>query len=294
MTLLDTPRFTVLLLACLGGAAGAHVTLPPGGATAGTVYPAAFRVGHACDGAAATTALEVRLPEGFVPVDAPSRPGWTVRIAPGLVRWTADSAATALPASQKTRFVVRGRLPAQPGTLWFKALQVCDSGRADWATVPAGPDDKPAFPAARLDVLAPGVAPVAVSDAWIRPSVPGQRSTGAYARFTAGAGARLVGGEAIGVGSVEVHEMRLDGNVMRMRELAEGLELPPGDPVQLEPGGRHLMLSGLDRPLLAGTRVPLRLRFVDAEGRRSELQVEVPVGVPRDAPAPPAGGHAGH
>lgn len=274
-----TLRHTLLLgLACFAASAvHAHVTLPPGGATAGTVYPAAFRVGHACRDAAATTAITVRVPPGFTPLDAPARPGWTISVTPTEVSWTASSPQAALPAKERTSFVVRGRLAATPATLWFKVLQVCDTGRADWAEVPAREGDKPEFPAARLDVLPAGVAPVDVRDAWARSTVEGQRSTGVYARLTAGAGARLVGASSPWAETVEVHEMKMVGDVMRMRALDAGLDLPPGESVDLQPGGFHVMVTGLRRALPEGTALPLTLRFVDRDGRPGELSVQVPV-----------------
>lgn len=266
-----------LALGLAGAAAGhAHVTLPPGGATAGTVYPAAFRVGHACKDATATTAVKVRVPAGFVPTDAPAKPGWTIAVAPNEVTWTATGPQAALPAKERTSFVVRGRLADTPSTLWFKVLQVCDNGSADWAEVPAREGDKPEFPAVRLDVLPAGVAPVDVRDAWARSTVEGQRSTGVYARLTAGAGARLVGASSPWAETVEVHEMKMVGDVMRMRALDSGLDLPPGEAVELQPGGYHVMVTGLKRVLPPGTALPVTLRFVDRDGRAGELSLQVP------------------
>ncbi|GAP38704.1 copper chaperone PCu(A)C [Piscinibacter sakaiensis] len=286
-----------LALAGAAGSSQAHVTLPPGGATAGSVYPAAFRVGHACKDASATTALVVRVPAGFEPLDAPPRPGWRVSVGPQEVRWTAEGPAQALPDKERARFVVRGRLTGTPGTLWFKVRQACDRGEADWSEVPASDSDKPAFPAARLEVLAPGLAPVEVREPWARATVAGQGAAGVYAQLTAGAGARLVGGRSPLAAAVEVHEMRMEGSVMRMRELADGLPLPPAEPVTLAPGGLHLMLTGLKQPLAAGSVLPLTLQFVDADGRRSERTLEVPVRAADAAPAgagAAGGGHAHH
>jgi len=145
----------LVAMATASAAASAHVTLPPGGATAGDSYAAAFRVGHACSGARSTTGVTVRIPEGFSVQQAEPRPGWTLLTSAGSVSWRADSPRSALPAAERAEFVVRGTLTTKPGPLWFKVLQSCDVGSADWAEVPATAADKPAFPAARLDVLAP-------------------------------------------------------------------------------------------------------------------------------------------
>ncbi|MFT3717557.1 copper chaperone PCu(A)C [Pseudorhodoferax sp.] len=274
-----------------GASAFAHVALPPGGATAGSDYEAAFRVGHACQGAKATTGLTVRLPpQGFTLLDVPARTGWKIERDAGTVRWTADSAASALPADQPAEFVLRGRLGSTPGPLYFKVLQHCDTGSTDWAQLPSGAaGEKLPLPAARLDVLPPGVAAVHVQDGWVRASVPGQRGTGAFMKLQAPAGARLVAVESPAAGVAEVHEMKLEGDVMRMRAV-DALPLPPRQTVELKPGGYHVMLMDLKQALPAGSTVPLTLRFKDAAGADARLEVELPV---RSAPAQAAAG-AGH
>ena len=257
--------------------ASAHVTLPPGGATAGDNYAAAFRVGHACSGARSTTGITVRFPEGFYVQKAEPRPGWTLATTPGSVTWRAASAGAALPDKERAEFVVHGRLPAQPGTLWFKVLQSCDVGSVDWAEVPVATTDKPAFPAARLDLLAPGVAAVEVRDAWVRTAVEGQSGTGAFMTLVAPSGARLVRVTTPAAGIAEVHEMKMQGDVMRMRAVAGGLDLPLRQAVELKPGGYHLMLMDLKKALAVGETVPLELEFVDRAGRKAVAKVQAPV-----------------
>jgi periplasmic copper chaperone A len=269
-------------------AASAHVTLPPGGATAGSDYEAAFRVGHACTDAQATTGITVRLPEGFRLSEAQARKGWTLATSAREVAWKAESPATALPGAERAEFIVRGKLTDQPGPLYFKVLQTCDKGSADWAQLPGGAD-KQAFPAARLDVLAPGVAAVDVRDAWVRPTVPGQSGTGAFMKLNAPSGARLVGVSTPAAGIAEVHEMKMEGDTMRMREVKGGLSLPARQTVELKPSGYHVMLMDLKQPLPKGATVPMTLRFEDAKGAASTLAVQVPVGAPPESAAAPAG-----
>src|SRR6218665_3397258 len=88
---MTTMRTFLLPLVVAAAPAFAHVTLPPGGAAAGSDYEAAFRVGHACEGAPATTAITVRLPEGFTLAEAQPRAGWTLASSPREVRWTAEA-----------------------------------------------------------------------------------------------------------------------------------------------------------------------------------------------------------
>ncbi len=270
----------------------AHVTLPPGGAAAGSEYEAAFRVGHSCKDTAATTGITVRLPEGFTLAQAQPRDGWTLASDAREVRWTAGPGA-GLPDKERAEFIVRGTLTQQPGTLWFKVLQTCGSASADWAQLPGGDANaKLPFPAARLDVLPSGVAAVDVKNAWVRQTVPGQSGTGAFMQLQAPQGATLVGVSTPVAGVAEVHEMQMDGGTMRMRELKNGLPLPARQTVELKPGGYHLMLMDLKQPLAKGATVPLSLQFVDGQGAKSVREVQVPVGAPDGAGA---GGHAhGH
>jgi copper(I)-binding protein len=124
--------------------------------------------------------------------------------------------------------------------------------------------------------LAQAVAPVAVSGAWARPIVAGQDSTGAYMTLTAREPLTLLGADSAAAGIIEIHEMKMVGDVMKMRA-AETLPLTVGRPLELKPGGFHFMLMDLKAPFKAGTKVSLTLRFKDAKGQVSRLPVTVPV-----------------
>ncbi len=158
-------------------------------------------------------------------------------------------------------------------------------------SVPAASGAKPASPSAPT-----ASGPVRVDGAWIRASVAGQSGTGAFMRLTASEPLRLVGVASPAADVAEVHEMRMDGDVMRMRAVPGGLDLPAGQAVDLRPGGYHLMLMALKAPLQAGTQVPLTLVLRDARGqlRRQEIQVPVSLRAPAGAPAAAASGAAGH
>lgn len=97
---------------------------------------------------------------------------------------------------------------------------------------------------------------------WARPTLPGQMAGGGYLSISnlGTVADRLLGGSTAAAAAVEVHEMRMEGDVMRMREL-KALDLPPGKVVTLAPGGLHLMLTGLKAPLKDSDRVALKLRF---------------------------------
>jgi copper(I)-binding protein len=119
-------------------------------------------------------------------------------------------------------------------------------------------------------------AQVGIANAWVRASVPGQQATGAFMQITARQPARLVGASSPVAASAEVHEMKMEGDVMRMRALPL-LDLPAGQAVALEPGGHHIMLIGLKRPLAVGETVPLTLTVQDADGQTRAIEVAAPV-----------------
>ena len=121
-----------------------------------------------------------------------------------------------------------------------------------------------------------GTANVDVKDAWVRSSVPGQMGTGAFMKITAKTGTQLVGVSSPVAGVGEVHEMKMDGDIMKMRALP-ALDLPAGKTVELKPGGYHVMLMDLKQPLLKDSKVPLTLTFKDAKGIQSKLDLTLPV-----------------
>ena len=135
-------------------------------------------------------------------------------------------------------------------------------------------------------------AHVKVENAWARASVPGQQASGAFMRLTAEEPLKLVGVETTAAGVAEVHEMKMEGDVMRMRAI-EALDLPQGVAVDLKPGGYHLMLQQLKGPLVKDTQVPITLVFKDAKGEQSRLSLQVPVRMVAPGAAA-AKGHEGH
>ncbi|MHB0972745.1 MAG: copper chaperone PCu(A)C [Thiobacillus sp.] len=126
--------------------------------------------------------------------------------------------------------------------------------------------------AASLAAHAAWAANISVTDAWARATMPGQPVSGAYMRIQADADARLVGVSSSVVPRVEVHEMSMDGGVMRMREV-KTIDLPKGKTVSLQPGGFHLMLMNLKKPIAAGDVIPLTLT-VESGGKRQTVEVK--------------------
>lgn len=129
-------------------------------------------------------------------------------------------------------------------------------------------------------------AQVVVADPWVRATVPQQQASGAFMKLTAPKGTRLVEARSPVAGVVEIHEMAMDGNVMRMRAIT-GLDLPAGRAVELKPGGWHVMLMGLKQTLNAGDTVPITLVFENPDRSRETVEVKAPV---RALNAQPRGG----
>lgn len=120
---------------------------------------------------------------------------------------------------------------------------------------------------------------IAIVNPWSRETAPGQEIGGAFLTVAnTGQGAdRLLGGTSPVAREVQVHTVDIADGVMRMRQLAEGLEIPAGETVTLAPGGYHLMLMDLDRSLAQGEPVPLTLEFERAGAIQVELAVQ-PIG----------------
>jgi copper(I)-binding protein len=119
-------------------------------------------------------------------------------------------------------------------------------------------------------------AQVTVKEAWVRATVPQQQATGAFMQLNAAKDTRLVSASSPVTPVVEVHEMAMQDNVMRMRQVP-ALELPAGKTVELKPGGYHVMLLDLKQQVKEGDTVPLTLVFEGKDGKRETLEVKAPV-----------------
>lgn len=273
----------------------AHVTLETAEAAPGSTYKAVLRIGHGC-GAAATRELRVQIPEGVIAVKPMPKPGWTLEtvtaaygksydyygspLTEGVreIVWTGD-----LPDAWYDEFVFRVYLT--PGleagqTVYFPTRQVCEGAEENWAQIPAAGQDPHA-----LDAPAPGVKLVAakgaeqhhapagqqvgdlvVSEGFSRATAPSAKVAGGFVTIAnKGAAAdRLISAEVDFAAEAQIHEMSMQGDVMKMRELPEGVEIPAGGTVELKSGGLHLMFLGLTRPLTEGETVPVTLTFEKA------------------------------
>lgn len=132
------------------------------------------------------------------------------------------------------------------------------------------------------------VGSLKIDHPWTRATPKGAAVAGGYLKITNNGAApdRLVGGTFVNAGRLEVHEMKMDNGVMQMRPLAAGLEIKPGQTVELKPGSFHLMFMELKAPVEQGKRIKGTLTFEKAGTVEVEYAVE--------AVGSPPGGHHGH
>ena len=120
------------------------------------------------------------------------------------------------------------------------------------------------------------MAQVTASDAWVRATVPVQKSAGAFLSLQSVQAVRLVGASSPVAGTVEMHQMEMSGQTMKMKAV-DGIDLPAGQKVDLAKAGYHLMFLGLKGQLKDGDTVPVTLTLEDAAKKRDTVTVNVPV-----------------
>ncbi len=117
---------------------------------------------------------------------------------------------------------------------------------------------------------------VVVMDNWVRANAPGQKVGAAYMTLLSAQDSTMIKVEADIAGSVEIHSMSMENGIMKMRMLEE-LPLKAGKAEKLAPGGFHLMLFDLKKPLTAGENVNFTLSFKDSAGNIARQQVAMPI-----------------
>jgi len=280
-----------LMLTSLAGAATAHVTLQETQAAAGQTTKITLRVPHGCDGQA-TTAISVTLPEGFDGVKPMPKPGWTLAIDSGadgktahVITWSGGD----LPDAYYDEFVLRGTVAKDvaPGTvLAFPTAQSCGGTVEHWEgqhapklSVTAALSD--AMPMAHDHAAMAGSAQLGdltLSDGFTRATLPHAPVGGGFVTITntGKTDDRLVSASTPVAGETQIHEMKMQGDVMKMAELPDGIVIPAGQTVTLAPGGYHLMFMKLAQPLVEGGSVPLTLNFEKAGSVTITLKVAAP------------------
>lgn len=312
--------FCVAAAACMPVAL-AHPSFETRSAVIGTSFKAVIKLPHGCDGSP-TTRVRVLIPEGVISVKPKPMQGWSIETRRGAYqRSYAYYHGAALTEGVK-EIVWSGRLPddyfdefvfagfladsLEAGTtLHFPVYQECEKGSHAWIDIPASGQNSHA-----LKSPAPGIALLPVADKkapaqsfkigslvieapWARATPGGAQVGGGYMKITnSGKEAdRLIGGSLPIAGEVEVHEMTMVGDLMKMRRLPDGLEIKPGATVELKPGGSHLMFTGLRGGLKAGEAIRGTLVFQKAGTVEVEYRV-APIGAQSGGGG--GGGHSHH
>ena len=120
------------------------------------------------------------------------------------------------------------------------------------------------------------LAEVAISEAWVRATAPGQKVGAAYMTLQSPQAMKLFYAETKSADEVEIHSMSMTNGIMKMRKL-DTLNLQPNKPEKLAPGGFHLMLFGLKAPLKAGEKVTLKLCFKDEKDQITHQEITLPI-----------------
>ncbi|MBE7733384.1 copper chaperone PCu(A)C [Devosia faecipullorum] len=309
---------TATLLAALSAPAMAHSSFLVQEAEIGASFRAALRVPHGC-GAEATHTIRIQIPEGFYAVKPMPKAGWTLETLTGPYQhiyrnhgeevsqgvteiiWSGGDLASDF----YDEFVFVGTFAdrLEPGDMYFPAIQECANGQEAWTDI-GGNGEMPA-PKVRLvagaqhahddhhqdaPTNAVTVGDIAISGAFTRATLPNAPVAGGFLTLTNNGSADdvLVSASSDVAKETQIHEMAMDGNVMKMRQLTDGVVLPAGESVTLKPGGFHIMFMGLKAPLVEGESVEVTLNFAKAG------PVAVSLAVGSAAAAAPAEDHSGH
>ncbi|MCV6594514.1 MAG: DUF1775 domain-containing protein [Silicimonas sp.] len=294
-------------------AADAHATLEEKSAVIGKTTKLTLRVPHGCKGEATHT-VRIEIPEGFYAVKPMPKAGWTLETETGAYETSYINHGRTMTEGVRAviwsggdlqndwydEFVIRGAVGPNMdagGMLYFPAVQTCATGTADW-TDTSGSREVP-NPAPKLKLVAGDAGhghgshggmdhkaslvtagALEITGGFSRETLPNQPAGGGFMTVT-NTGTeddQLVAATSPASARVEIHEMKMDGDVMRMRELAGGLPIPAGETVMLKPGGYHLMFMGLTDGFTEGEMIDVMLTFE----RAGDVAVKLKVG-PRNA-----------
>ena len=124
-----------------------------------------------------------------------------------------------------------------------------------------------------LGFASSALSQVKVEAAWVRTTSLSQQATGAYMKITSTEAVKLIGVSTPLTKIAEVHEMKMDNDIMRMRALTDGLAIPANKLVELKPNAYHVMMQDLKQPIVSGATVPLQLHFLTASNKKLTVSV---------------------
>lgn len=317
MKTIFTPLCVSALLIGSAGLAQAHVSLATEQAAAGSSYKAVLKIPHGCEGAA-TTQINVKIPEGFIAAQPQVKAGWEIEtvksdyqnsykvhgkdVKNGVTEiiWKGGK----VPGEFYDEFAVVGKLATfdKDTTLSFPTVQTCENGKTEnWTDIAAEGQNPHELknPAPQLLVTVASAegsshgehaghgahgadgakgadggnadqtynaGELTLSQPSSVATIPNARVAGGYITITNNGkeADRLIGGSTDAAKKVEIHEMSMKDNVMKMRKLSEPLLIPAGETVKLGPIGFHIMFMDLVKPFKEGETVDVTLEFEKA------------------------------
>ncbi len=303
------------VIALASAPAFAHATFETSEAIIGKAYKGVLRIPHGC-GTQATHTVQLNLPTELVAVKPMPKAGWMLETKVGpyasafnnhgkemregvrQIIWSQGNLAD----DHYDEFVFAGMIApdAKAGSIYVPVTQRCANGEQAWTEIPAigqnAHELKSPAPSIKLVQLAQAqsdtswkIGDITITAPWTRATPKSAPVAGGFLKVTNNGKESdwLTGGSFTGAGRVEVHEMATIDGVMRMRQLGHGLEIKPGETVELKPGGFHLMFMELKQPTVEGKPVRGALTFRKA----GTLEIDYTV-APIGAPAPGnSGGH---
>ena len=117
-------------------------------------------------------------------------------------------------------------------------------------------------------------AEVTIKDPWVRATIPQQMATGAFFQIQSSTDRRVVSVQTSVAGVAEIHEMKMENNLMKMRAV-EHLDLAAGKLVEFKPGGYHLMLMDLKKQIKVGDVIPLTLVLEGKDKKRESIEIKL-------------------
>ena len=264
----------------------AHMTFQTGTSAPGESYRGVLILPHGCDGAP-TDRVRVNIPQGFTDAQAEAKDGWTLDEAEGHIEWSGGSVAD--DAVETFAFTGTFAADAPEADIVFPVEQYCGDVALGWdPVVSLGEGGADAAHAHAQDGVT--VGDLTISGAFTRATLPNAPVGGGYVTITntGDEADRLLDAQSSFSPDVQIHEMAVVDDVMQMSQLPEGLDIPAGETVTLEPGGLHLMFMAISQPFVEGETVPLTLNFERAGDVEIELAVQ-PFGA-----SGMSSGHEGH
>lgn len=124
-----------------------------------------------------------------------------------------------------------------------------------------------------LGAMTCAMAEIKVEKAWVRATVPKQQSTGAFMKITSTQAVKLLSVTTVVAKTNEIHEMKMQGDIMKMRAHPDGLDIPANTTLELKSSGYHVMMMELEATIKAGDTIPIKLEFVNPNGKKEIVTV---------------------